>query len=162
MGPLSVAALVAVLFISLAVPCFSDYPVAIMCRPPCEKGGVICSWNDGGNGYNTTENCQRSCGAPIGNGTACNLSLHNKCWWGYTDYAGWACYSGPAPCKPDETVVGFLYKACSRSKRPKHVGGCDCRTCCSKTCTCTNMGQYSQCTCGRSYNASMPIADSDT
>ena len=147
MGPLSVAVFVAVLFVSSAVPRASNDRAVNLCHPPCKDGGVICTWNDGGNGYNGSESCQRACGSPVGSDSACKLSVHDQCWWGYTDDSGWACFAGPTPCSPDKSVIASSYVPCAEWKRD--YGGCNCDVCCSKTCTCINLIEdKAECVCG--------------
>ena len=123
----------------------------IVCIPPCSTGEVICTWNNGGNGYNGSESCQRSCGYPVGNGKACNDSAKKTCYWGYRGDAGWACFSGPAPCSTDGSVIGSAYLTCADYKA--QYGGCNstgsCNDCCSKACHCRDLIEdKSECLCG--------------
>lgn len=123
----------------------------VVCIPPCSMGQVICTFNDGGNGFNGSESCQRSCGPPVGNGKACKASGNHTCYWGWTSDAGWACFSGPPPCSPNNTVFDSAYMTCAAFKAD--YGGCNstgtCNTCCSKTCHCRDLIEdKSECVCG--------------
>ena len=128
----------------------TPFPV---CTSPCKDGEVICTWNDGGNGFNGSTNCQRSCGPPVGNGTACALSSNKTCYWGWTEKSGWACFSGPPPCSQDKDVIGSAYLTCADFQRD--YGGCEgrsgdgCKTCCSGKCHCVDLVEdKSECVCG--------------
>ena len=123
-----------------------------VCTPPCPNGGVICTWDNGGNGYNGSTDCQRHCGAPVGTGEACNASKNKTCYWGWTKDAGWACFSGPPPCSPDNTVFNSAYMTCASYDRD--YGGCEktdgCQDCCSKACHCRDLIEdKSECVCGK-------------
>jgi len=125
----------------------------IPCSPPCKNSDVICTWNNGGNGFGGGTDCQRKCGSPVGNGDACKLSLNKTCYWGWTEAAGWACFSGVPPCDPDGSVIGSAYMTCAELKQD--YGGCegtsDCQSCCSKLCHCRNVDEgKSECLCGKS------------
>ena len=125
--------------------------VTLVCIPPCPDGGVICTWNNGGNGYNGSEDCQRKCGSPVGNNEACKDSANKTCWWGWTKSAGWACFSGPPPCSDDGDVILSAYMTCAELQ--SGYGGCphtaDCTGCCSKKCHCQDLIEdKSECLCG--------------
>ena len=145
-----------VLFLSFVLPRIlveDTVPdIVIVCVPPCSNGQVICTWNNGGNKFNGSEDCQRSCGAPVGNGKACKLSANKTCFWGYTGNAGWACFSGPPPCSPDNSVIGSAYLTCAAYNAS--YGGCNgtggCDTCCSHSCYCKDLIEdKSECLCGK-------------
>ena len=120
----------------------------VICRPPCKNGEVICTWDSGGNGFNGSTDCQRKCGAPVGNGQACSLSANRTCYWGWREGVGWACFSGPVPCSPNGTVFDSAYLPCAEFDRD--YGGCgDCSNCCSHKCHCQDLIEdKSECVCG--------------
>jgi hypothetical protein len=123
----------------------------IVCIPPCPDGSVICTWDNGGNGYNGSTSCQRSCGDPVGSGAACKASANHTCYWGWSKDSGWACFSGAPPCSGNDSVIGSAYMTCADLQRG--YGGCthtsDCSQCCSKTCYCQDLEEEkSMCVCG--------------
>ena len=125
--------------------------VVVVCIPPCANGDIICTWNNGGNEYNGSEDCQRKCGNPVGTGEACKLSANKTCYWGWTKEAGWACFSGPSPCVDDNSVILSAYMTCASLE--SSYGGCkgaaDCGACCSKSCHCIDLEEEkSECVCG--------------
>ena len=125
--------------------------IVVVCIPPCANGGVICTWNNGGNGHNGSEDCQRKCGSPVGTGEACKASANGTCYWGWTQESGWACFSGPPPCIEDDGVFNSAYMTCTEFDRD--YGGCKslsaCTQCCSKTCHCRDLEEEkSECVCG--------------
>lgn len=149
-----VSALLVYLLIQSYIPvAYSDVPiVAITCMPPCSDGQVICTWNDGGNGYNGSTDCQRHCGPPVGSGSACKASSNGTCYWAWTKDAGWACYSGPPPCVEDDEIIVSAYLTCADIDRG--YGGCthlaDCTVCCSGQCHCKDLEEgKSVCECGK-------------
>ena len=146
-----IAVLVASLLAVFSASRQPEDPVPI-CTPPCKDGGVICTWNNGGNGFNGSSSCQRACGSPVGSGEACKLSYNKTCYWGWIKEVGWACFSGPPPCVPDGSVIGSAYLTCADLK--KAYGGCqgtsNCiSVCCSKLCHCVDLEEEkSECSCG--------------
>ena len=153
--------MIAAVFIALLLAAaFALRPLqdaAPVCTPPCKNGEVICTWDNGGNGFNGSSSCQRACGPPVGSGDACKLSANKTCYWGWTKDAGWACFSGPPPCVPDNSVIGSAYLTCADLK--EDYGGCqgtsNCNSvCCSKKCHCVDLEEEkSECVCGAGARA---------
>ena len=136
-------------FLAFALNELADRPESvIVCIPPCGPSAVICTWNDGGNGFKNGSDCQRKCGEPVGDGAACKLSRSKICYWGWTKDAGFACFSGPVPCDPNETVFNSALMDCKSFNR--EYGGCgNCTNCCSKTCHCRDLIEDKcECVCG--------------
>ena len=126
----------------------------VVCTPPCKNGEVICTWNNGGNGFNGSTSCQRACGPPVGDGSACKLSANKTCFWGYTEKSiSWACFSGPPPCSPDKDIISSSYLTCAEWQRDyggcKGTSGHGCDICCSGKCHCIDLEEdKSECACG--------------
>lgn len=126
--------------------------ITVVCIPPCTDGQVICTWNNGGNGYNGSDDCQRKCGSPVGSDEACKVSSSKTCYWAWTKDAGWACFSGSPPCLSDDSVILSAYMTCADLKIS--YGGCvnstDCNSCCTKSCHCKDLEEEkSECLCGK-------------
>lgn len=127
----------------------ADKPASvIVCIPPCGPAMPICTWSEGGNSFKDGSDCQRKCGPPVGDGEACKLSASKTCYWGWTKEAGFACFSGPAPCDGNNTVFNSALMDCKSFNR--EYGGCgNCSNCCSKTCHCRDLIEdKSECVCG--------------
>ena len=148
------AAVVVSVMVAMAVA-GSVPEVTIVCIPPCSNGEVICTWDHGGNGYNGSTDCQRHCGGPVGSGSACKASSANTCYWGWTNDTGYACFSGPLPCFPDNDTLDDTYMTCAGREREGY--GCDkladCNHCCSGQCLCKDLIEdKSICICGKPSN----------
>lgn len=127
----------------------------VVCTPPCKNGEMICTWKDGGNGFNGSS-CQHACGPPVGDGSACKLSANKTCYWGHTEKSMvYACFSGPIPCSPDKEIIDTSFLTCAEWQ--KDYGGCKwtsghgCDPCCSGNCHCIHLGEdekkVSACVC---------------